>query len=95
MRPIARELAPILLAAAKSFPAIVLTGPRRAGKTTLLRRAFPEASYHLFTFDCEPPALDELSRVLRITDGAMRHMAVRRPKGSTTKPPASAVPAEE
>ena len=36
-----------------------------------------EATYHLFTFDCEPDALDELSRVLRITDGAMRHMATR------------------
>ncbi len=39
-----------------------------------------EAFYHLFTFDCEPATLDELSRVLRITDGAMRHMAMRRPK---------------
>jgi len=39
-----------------------------------------EASYHLFTFDCEPATLDELTRVLRITDGAMRHMAVRRPR---------------
>jgi hypothetical protein len=26
---------------------LVLTGPRRAGKTTLLRRLFPKASYHL------------------------------------------------
>jgi small subunit ribosomal protein S6 len=54
-----------------------------------------EASYHLFTFDCEPAALEELSRVLRITDGAMRHMAVRRPKGSATKPRSTAVAAEE
>jgi small subunit ribosomal protein S6 len=50
-----------------------------------------EAFYHLFTFDCEPPALDELSRVLRITDGAMRHMAVRRPKSARAAgPPAGA-----
>ena len=42
-----------------------------------------EASYHLLTFDSDPATLDELTRVLRITDGAMRHMAVRRPKGST------------
>jgi small subunit ribosomal protein S6 len=41
-----------------------------------------EAHYHLFHFDCEPATLDELTRVLRITDGAMRHMAVRRPAGS-------------
>jgi small subunit ribosomal protein S6 len=45
-----------------------------------------EGSYHLLTFDCEPAALDELTRVLRITDGAMRHMAVRRPKGSPRAP---------
>ena len=49
-----------------------------------------EANYHLLTFDCEPAALEELTRVLRITDGAMRHMAVRRPKGST-KPAKAAV----
>ena len=41
-----------------------------------------EANYHLLHFDCEPATLDELTRVLRITDGAMRHMAVRRPAGS-------------
>jgi small subunit ribosomal protein S6 len=48
-----------------------------------------EAFYHLFTFDCEPATLDELSRVLRITDGAMRHMAVRRP---TSGDPSAGVP---
>ncbi len=35
--------------------------------------------YHLLTFGCEPAALDEISRVLKITDGVMRHMATRRP----------------
>jgi small subunit ribosomal protein S6 len=38
-----------------------------------------EAVYHLVHFDAEPAALDEVTRVLRITDGVMRHMAVRRP----------------
>lgn len=33
--------------AVKHFPALILTGPRRAGKTTLLRKLFPEASYVL------------------------------------------------
>jgi len=53
-----------------------------------------EAYYHLLTFDCEPAALDELGRVLRITDGAMRHMAVRAPKGSA-RPRDAAVAATE
>ncbi len=35
------------MAAARHFPALVVTGPRRAGKTTLLRRLFPDAQYCL------------------------------------------------
>jgi len=37
-----------------------------------------EGLYHLLTFDAEPEALEEVSRVLKITDGVMRHLAVRR-----------------
>jgi predicted AAA+ superfamily ATPase len=48
MRYVPRELAPRILTAARNFPAVVLTGPRRAGKTYLLRRLLPKASYHLF-----------------------------------------------
>jgi small subunit ribosomal protein S6 len=41
-----------------------------------------EGVYHLVLFDAEPETLDELTRVLKITDGVMRHLAVRRVKGS-------------
>jgi predicted AAA+ superfamily ATPase len=44
---IPRQLASELKAAAKAFPALILTGPRRAGKTTLLRKVFPKAEYYL------------------------------------------------
>jgi len=47
----------------------------------------PEGVYHLLTFAAEPATLDEVSRVLKITDGVMRHMAVRRVKGASTRPP--------
>ena len=46
-----------------------------------------EGSYHLLTFAAEPATLEEISRVLKITDGVMRHMAVRRVKGAPTRPP--------
>ena len=51
-----------------------------------------EAYYHLLHVDCEPPTLDELTRVLKITDGAMRHMAVRRPAARKTARPAAPEP---
>ena len=41
-----------------------------------------EGVYHLVLFDAEPETLDELTRVLKITDGVIRHLAVRRVKGS-------------
>ena len=46
-----------------------------------------EGSYHLLTFAAEPATLEEISRVLKITDGVMRHLAVRRVQGSSTRPP--------
>jgi uncharacterized protein len=47
MRYQKRELENQVTRAMRHFPAIVLTGPRRAGKTMLLRRLFPGASYFL------------------------------------------------
>jgi small subunit ribosomal protein S6 len=34
--------------------------------------------YHLLQFDADPETLDELTRILKISDGVMRHMATRR-----------------
>ena len=48
MRYLRRALESPVSAAARGFPAVVLTGPRRAGKTFLLRHLFPKASYYLF-----------------------------------------------
>ena len=46
-----------------------------------------EGSYHLLNFDADAETLAELSRILRITDGVMRHLAVRRVEGSVPGPP--------
>jgi small subunit ribosomal protein S6 len=37
-----------------------------------------EGAYHLLAFDSDASVLDEATRVLKITDGVMRHMATRR-----------------
>jgi small subunit ribosomal protein S6 len=42
-----------------------------------------EAVYHLLLFAAPVETLDEIVRVLKITDGVVRHGAYRRVKGST------------
>jgi len=51
--------------------------------------------YHLLQFDAEPATLDEVTRVLKITDGVMRHMATRRPKGGGRVAAPPPLPASE
>ena len=54
-----------------------------------------EGTYHLLQFTSDAGTLDEVSRVLRIDDGVMRHMATRRIEGSPVRPVAVAAPARE
>jgi small subunit ribosomal protein S6 len=64
------------------------------------RLAYPiahkeEGVYHLVVFDAEAATLDEVSRVLKIDDAVLRHLATRHIAGSRTTAPrddAAAVP---
>ena len=51
-----------------------------------------EAVYHVLLFSCAPESLDEVSRVLRITDGVVRHGAFRRAKATASIPTRPAEP---
>jgi small subunit ribosomal protein S6 len=51
--------------------------------------------YHLLHFTCDAETLDEISRVLRIDDGVMRHLATRRIEGSPARPVAVGAPTRE
>jgi small subunit ribosomal protein S6 len=62
------------------------------------RLAFPiakkgEGIYHLVVFESTPETLDEISRVLKIDDAVMRHMAVKHIEGSRTSAPRDDAPA--
>ena len=47
-----------------------------------------DAFYYVLTFDAPVPALEEATRVLRITDGVLRYMAVAKPPAKTAAAPA-------
>jgi small subunit ribosomal protein S6 len=54
-----------------------------------------DGSYHLLSFSAEPETLAEVSRVLKITDGVLRHLAVRKPRaGRPPKTPAASASVE-
>ena len=46
-----------------------------------------EGVYHLVVFDADGETLNEISRVLKIDDAVMRHMATRHIEGSRTSAP--------
>ena len=53
----------------------------------------PEGVYHLVVFESGAETLDEISRVLKIDDGVLRHMATRHVEGSRTSAPRDEFPA--
>ena len=53
----------------------------------------PEGVYHLVVFESSPETLDEISRVLKIDDAVMRHLATKHVEGSRTSAPRDEIPA--
>jgi small subunit ribosomal protein S6 len=47
----------------------------------------PDGVYHLVVFETTAEALDEITRVLKIDDGVLRHLATRHLEGSRTSAP--------
>jgi len=45
MQDFKRAIEPELLAAAREYPVVTVTGPRQAGKTTLVKKVFPNKAY--------------------------------------------------
>ena len=47
----------------------------------------PDGVYHLLVFESNGETLDEITRVLKIDDGVLRHLATRHIEGSRTSAP--------
>lgn len=93
---IERDLTPRLRAAAASFPAVTLTGPRQSGKSTLCRGVFPDHPYA----NLESPDVREFAEsdprgfLAQFPDGAVLDEVQRVPDlGSYLQPMIDADPA--
>ncbi len=70
---ITRLLTPVVLARARDYPVVTITGPRQSGKTTLCRQAFPSLAY----INLEDPSEREFAQndprgfLGRLRDGAI------------------------
>src|SRR5438552_7584003 len=53
----------------------------------------PEGVYHLVVFEANAETLDEISRVLKIDDTVLRHLAAKHIEGSRTSAPRDDTPA--
>src|SRR5437899_5795839 len=53
----------------------------------------PEGVYHLVVFEANAETLDEISRVLKIDDTVLRHLATKHVEGSRTSAPRDDTPA--
>ena len=54
-----------------------------------------EGVYHLLHVSCAPETLDEVSRVLKIDDGVIRHLATRRSQTGTDSTVAAGAPTSD
>lgn len=94
MKYIPRELEKQISLAARRFPAVVLTGPHRAGKTPLLRRLFPKAAYSLLE-DPGVAALYDQSYSAEFTLPPLSIIAFKPERVEATRAPVAAKPVEE
>ena len=71
--------------------------PRCLGSPQARLRDRPQdrRHYHLLTFTAETETLEEISRILKITDGVMRHLAVRRSERRPGETVAASAPARQ